>query len=164
VSTPAVGEVTPEGFAEDLLGVLAALRRNLARHVERPLAPYLLTGSQLELVRLVRRRPGVSVAEAAEELHVASNTVSTLVRQLTDAGLLRRGVAPSDHRVAHLELTPELRQSFGAFRDRRLLALESSFASLSRGDRSSLSGLLPVLGRLAEALKDVGPDAKGAHS
>jgi DNA-binding CsgD family transcriptional regulator len=59
-----------------------------------------LTGSQLELVRLLRHRPGLSVSQVADELNLAPNTVSTLVRQLVDAGLVVRGCQQAERRVA----------------------------------------------------------------
>ena len=78
---------------------MAAIRRS-GRLVGRPPELSELTGAQLDLVRLVGRRPAVSVAQAAAELRLAANTVSTLVRQLTDAGLLLRRVDPVDRRIA----------------------------------------------------------------
>src|SRR6185437_8234753 len=67
---------------EQLLDALGAFRRTLRRHVGAPFSPPL-TSAQVELVRVVRREPGTSVAEAAEKLGVAPNTVSTLVGQLS---------------------------------------------------------------------------------
>ena len=49
-----------------------------------------LPTAQSELLRLVAARPGISVAEAARELRLAPNTVSTLVGRLADQGLLSR--------------------------------------------------------------------------
>ena len=97
-----------------------------------------LTGAQLELVKVLRRRPGVSVAEAAAEMHLAPNTVSTLVRRLSDAGLVRRQVDAGDRRVARLELTPDIRRKVDAFRDRRAAALQVAAGRLSRQDRRCL--------------------------
>ena len=77
-------------LADRLLAAIASLRRVSRRSARRPTELFSLTGSQLELVRLVRRKPDVSVAEAASELRLAPNTVSTLVRQLADVGILSR--------------------------------------------------------------------------
>src|SRR5207253_3031733 len=66
-----------------------------------------VTDSEGELLRLVGRKPGIHVHAAASELGVASNSVSTLVKQLTRAGLLNRGSDPLDGRVACLRLTPQ---------------------------------------------------------
>ena len=50
---------------------------------QEPLPP-----AQSELLRLAAGRPGITVADAAQELHLAPNTVSTLVGRLTGFGLL----------------------------------------------------------------------------
>ncbi|HEY1635005.1 MAG TPA: winged helix-turn-helix transcriptional regulator, partial [Acidimicrobiales bacterium] len=70
-------------MADELLTNIASIRRAGRRQAGRPVELSSLTGAQLELLRLVRRRPGVSIADAAQELRLAPNTVSTLVRQLT---------------------------------------------------------------------------------
>jgi DNA-binding MarR family transcriptional regulator len=111
----------------------------------------------LELIRLLNRRPGISVAEAADELHLAPNTVSTLVRQLGDAGMVRRRIDEADRRMARLELSPDMRHTFEAFRDRRLVTLRSGIALLSAEDRRRLENALPALSQLADALRRAAP-------
>jgi DNA-binding MarR family transcriptional regulator len=144
----------PSGLADELLSTMAAIRRS-GRLLGRPAELSGLTGAQLDLVRLVRRRPGVSVAEAAAELQLAANTVSTLVRQLVDAGLLMRRVDRSDRRVARLELTPEMREKVGRFRDRRVALLASGIAELRPADRRRLEAAASILSRVALRLPDL---------
>ncbi|HEY4570286.1 MAG TPA: hypothetical protein VIH10_12500, partial [Kribbella sp.] len=55
-------------LAEELLASIGLVRRHLRRSVDRPFPLSALTDSQAELVRLVRRNPGIAVAEAAAEL------------------------------------------------------------------------------------------------
>lgn len=87
------------------------------------------------------------------ELHLAPNTVSTLVRQLADDGTVWRRVRESDRRKAQLELSPDMRHTFDAFRDRRLVTLSRGVGLLSEEDRRRLEKALPALNRLAEALQ-----------
>ena len=140
--------------ADELFSTFASIHRS-ARLAGRPAELANLTGAQLDLVRLVRRQPGVSVAEAAGELRLAANTVSTLVRQLTDAGLLVRRVDAADRRVARLELTPETAREVVRFRDRRVALLAAAIAELRPADRRRLEAALPVLGGLAERLPEL---------
>jgi DNA-binding MarR family transcriptional regulator len=140
--------------ADELLSTMASIRRS-ARLAGRPPGFADLTGAQLDLVRLIRRRPGVSVAEAAAELRLAANTVSTLVRQLTGAGLLVRRSDPADRRVARLELTPEIAGEVGRFRDRRIALLASAISELRPGERRRLAAAAAVLGRVAERLPEL---------
>src|SRR5437868_15251537 len=58
--------------------------QNNTVHFGTPLSPPR-TSAKVELVRVVRRESGTSVAEAAEKLSVAPNTVSTLDGQFSDA-------------------------------------------------------------------------------
>jgi DNA-binding MarR family transcriptional regulator len=134
--------------ADHLLIVMASLRRSGRLLARRPVELSNLTGSQVELVRLVHRRPGVSVAQAAEELRLAPNTVSTLVRQLTDQHLLIRRVDPLDRRVARLDLSAAMQRKVGAFRDRRVATLVTAMQGLPAHDQARLRDSLLVLDQL----------------
>ena len=137
---------------EELLDAFSAFRRALRRASRRPVELTSLTGAQLELVRLLRRRPGSSVAEAARELRVAANTVSTLVSSLVAAGVVVKATDPADRRVARLDLSPRARRSVEAWRDRRLELLEEALASLPAADSRRLAAARAPLERLAELL------------
>ncbi|HTZ10373.1 MAG TPA: MarR family transcriptional regulator [Acidimicrobiales bacterium] len=139
--------------ADRLLAALAGVRRSARRLAGRPAELSPLTGAQLELVKLLRRRPDVAVAEAAEELNLAANTVSTLVGQLVEAGLVRRRADPADRRVARLDLTPHMRRKVDAWRDTRVVALGGALARLSTRERRCVELALPVLERLAAELE-----------
>src|SRR6202012_2703245 len=115
--------IDQQAVADALLTQTARIRRVGRRRQGRPEELERLTGAQLELVRLVRRRPGGSVAQAAAELGGGPNTASTLVRRLTEAGMLVRTPDPADRRIARLELPGPLARRVGAWRDRRLVAL-----------------------------------------
>jgi len=136
-------------LADELLSAMAALRRSARLLARRPVELSALTGSQLDLVRLVRRRPGLSVTQAAEELRLAPNSVSTLVRQLSDAGLLVRTCDERDRRVARLELSAEMGEKVGAFRDRRIAMLSDGIARLSSRERRRLDETVLALQQLA---------------
>jgi DNA-binding MarR family transcriptional regulator len=129
--TPQPTEAHRSHVADQTLTAMASLRRATRRRALRPEELSSLTGAQLELVRLVRRRPAISVAEAALELTLAPNTVSTLVRQLCELGFLVRSIDPSDRRVARLDLRPEIRRKVDAWRDRRVDVLASAISGLS---------------------------------
>lgn len=151
VDDPAQSEAT-WADADRLLQSMASIRRSDRVLARRPQELETLTGSQTDLVRIVLRNPGVSVAEAANELRLAPNTVSTLVRQLVDQRMLVRRHDPLDRRVARLEVTPAMQHEVGAFRDRRVVTLVRAIERLSPGDRRRLTGAAPVLERLAALL------------
>jgi DNA-binding MarR family transcriptional regulator len=141
---------------EELLEAVSAIRRAVRRRVRRPVELSVLTGAQLELVRLLRREPGVSIADAAARLRVAPNTVSTLVGQLADAGVLERRSDEADRRVVRLTLTAGVRRRVDAVRDLRVDAIGEAMARLSPEDRKALDEATPVLIRLADELQSEG--------
>jgi DNA-binding MarR family transcriptional regulator len=149
-----------QDVADELLRTMGSIRRSGRRLAARPAELSALTGAQLDLVRVVRRRPGVSVGEAAEELRLAANTVSTLVRQLCDAGLLQRTADEADRRVARLELTDEPARRVGAFRDRRVAMLSEAMGELSEAEQERLADAVEALGRLAARL----PEQAAVHA
>lgn len=141
-------------LAEQLFDVVGLLCRQTRRFAGRPWPTGTLSGAQVELVRLVRRHPEVSVAEAAAELGVAPNTVSTLVKQLTEAGVLQRLTDDHDRRIARLRLTPGAQRRVEVWRDRRAALVSTAIAGLPVADRRAIENAIPVIGRLAAQLHE----------
>jgi DNA-binding MarR family transcriptional regulator len=140
-------------LAAGLLTVIGPLRRALRREGRRGLPGDPLPASQAELLRLVRLQPGIGVREAAQQLGVAANTVSTLVNQLVAAGLLRRGRDPVDGRAARLELTGRARRRVALWRDQREQALSAALDELDAEQREALERSLPALHKILEVLE-----------
>jgi len=135
-----------------LLSTIARIRRAGRRQAGRPAELRSLTGAQQELLRVVSRRPGVSVADAAAELRLAPNTVSTLVGSLSQQGLLVRGVSESDRRVVRLELSGVIREQIDAWRDRRVVALAAAVGALPLGEQERLLEATAIMADVAELL------------
>jgi len=148
-------------LADDLFTAVGQLRRHGRRLGGGPFPAGALSGAQVELVRLVRRRPGLSVAEAAAELALAPNTVSTLVGQLAEAEVLTRVTDPQDRRVARLALTTPAKERVERWRDQRAAATAAAIADLDLSERAALERAVPIIARLAAALGPA-PDAPGS--
>lgn len=146
------GTGVERALAEELVDAMSSIRRAVRREAGSVVEVASLTGAQLALVRVVRRRPGISVAEAAAELGVAPNTVSTLVRQVVEAGVLQRQTGRADRRVAHLTLSPHVAEGMGVWLGKRSSTLTEALTSLSERDRQALAAALGPLGRLALAI------------
>jgi DNA-binding MarR family transcriptional regulator len=146
-------------LAEQLLEALSSLRRQVRGTAGRPWPDAPLTGAQVDLVRLVRRQPGIPVGAAAEALRLAPNTVSTLVRQLAAAGVLRREPDAADRRIGRLDLTPASRRRLEGWRDQRSELTARALARLDDGDRRALAAAVPAVGRLVAALAHPEEDA-----
>ncbi|WP_446680219.1 MarR family winged helix-turn-helix transcriptional regulator [Amycolatopsis pithecellobii] len=144
-------------LAENLMSAMAGLRRRVRRRVaaRSGLEPPL-RGAQLELLRTVEMRPGIGVAAAARKLHLAGNSVSTLVNQLVEAGMLRRHVDPADRRAVRLELTGAAHARLTTWRRTRTQYVAGKLAELSEVDRTAIAGALPAIGRLLASIEEDG--------
>lgn len=139
--------LTPE-----LARVLARISRELRYRTRAARASIDVTHSESELLRLVKRRPGLRVHEAAVELGIASNSVSTMVKALTRAGLLERLSDPLDGRAACLHLTPQASQWLTQVGNAREDVIDRALASLDATDRAALTDAVAALSHFAAAV------------
>jgi len=142
-----------EELAADLTAAWGGVRRRLRRGTRAVVGGELLTGSQVELLRLVEGQPGVGVRDAATALHLAPNTVSTLVGGLAALDLVERRADPGDRRAARLYLTPAATRRLHRWRDERHRRLTAAIGALDADDVTSLRASLPALGRLLAELE-----------
>ena len=129
------------------------MRRTIRRALRQAAAPEPLPTTHCELLRLAESRPGITVAEAAQELRLAPNTVSTLVGKLTSGGLLSRSRGTTDGRTALLTVTASARQRLAERRDLRAELAGQALGRMSHADRRALAAAVPALIRLAEEME-----------
>lgn len=148
-----MNDISEPRLAAELLAAISAIRR-IARRAARsawhaePLPP-----AQSELLRLAAARPEISVADAAHELRLAPNTVSTLVGRLTAKGLLSRGRVVSDGRSVRLSVTDKAERRIAEWRDLRAELAARALGRLTAADRKALADAVPALLRLAAQLE-----------
>ncbi|HEY2575782.1 MAG TPA: MarR family transcriptional regulator [Streptosporangiaceae bacterium] len=135
--------------AAGFLDAVSAVRRAARRAARRSWQTEPLPPAQSELLRLAARTPGLTVAEAAAELRLAPNTVSTLVGKLTDKGLLERIPSSTDGRSVLLDVTAKARGRLAEWRDLRAELAGQALAGLSSQDRAALAAAIPAMRRLA---------------
>ncbi|MER5927248.1 MarR family winged helix-turn-helix transcriptional regulator [Streptomyces mirabilis] len=143
-------ESFPEALADALAGVQRLIRRRLRSGTTAP----RLRGAEVELLRLVAARPGIGVSEAAKELYLAGNSVSTLVNQLARDGYLNRETDPADRRAARLLPTPAADARLRDWRERRTALVRRQVARLDEAERAALEAALPALRKLAVSLHE----------
>jgi len=143
-----------QAAAAELLGAISIIRRTVRRTTRQAWRQEPLPPAQSELLRLAAGRPGITVADAAQELHLAPNTVSTLVGRLTAAGLLDRVRDETDGRMALLTVTDKARRRIAEFRDLRAELAGRALARLPAEDQRALAAAAPALLRLAEQMEE----------
>ncbi|GAA3770689.1 hypothetical protein GCM10022225_67100 [Plantactinospora mayteni] len=142
------------GAAEALGSAVADLHRVLRRSTSRRVGRPPLPDAQVEVLRLVERCPEISVKEAAERLHTAANTVSTLVGDLAGAGLLERTRDPHNRRIVRLRLTPAAHLRIGEYVAHRRDLLLDALHRLDEPARRDIERAAGQLHRLADLLAD----------
>ncbi|MGW3158577.1 MarR family winged helix-turn-helix transcriptional regulator [Streptomyces sp. NPDC001089] len=144
----------PETFPEALADTLAGVQRLIRRRLRGGMTAPRLRGAEVDLLRLVVARPGIGVSEAAKELYLAGNSVSTLVNQLARDGYLVRETDPADRRAARLMPTPAAEARLREWRRRRAALVRNQVVRLDEADRVALEAALPALRRLAANLHE----------
>jgi DNA-binding MarR family transcriptional regulator len=152
---PGTGEALPpaQAAAAELFTAISAIRRTARRAARQAWARQPLPPAQSELLRLAAARPGLTVAEAAEELKVAPNTISTLVGRLTESGLMNREKSAHDGRTALLTVTGKAQRRLAEFRDLRAELAGEAFARLPTQDQEALICAVPALLRLSDEME-----------
>jgi DNA-binding MarR family transcriptional regulator len=145
---------TRSDLVTDVFAVVGRFRRQLRRSVGRGFDSEGLTESQGELLRLVGRRPGISVSEAAAELGLVANTASTLVSRLTSTGLLVREVDAADRRVGRLRLTASAQHIADMSRSARRAAISEVLDELHDNEIAALKAGLEVLEKMTRKLNE----------
>jgi DNA-binding MarR family transcriptional regulator len=146
--------VETETFPEELAAALVGVQRLIRRRLRGQMTVPRLRGAEVELLRLVETRPGIGISEAARELCLASNSVSTLVNQLARDGYLVRETDPADRRAARLQLSAAAEARLSDWRERRAALVRGQVARLDEADRDALRAAIPALRRLAVNLHE----------
>jgi DNA-binding MarR family transcriptional regulator len=151
--------VEPETFPEELADALVGVQRLIRRRLRPQMAAPPLRGAEVELLRLVVAQPGIGISDAARELYLASNSVSTLVNQLAREGYLTRETDPADRRAARLMPTPAAEARLGEWRKRRADLVRRQVSRLDETEQEALRAALPALRKLAVNLHEEGEES-----
>ena len=138
-----VREVTlsAEVIADDLRPVLLRLARELRNETEQ----LGVTARQATLLWLVKRSPGLSLAELAAEEGISPPALSGHVDRLERAGLLERIRSTEDRRRVGLRLTDEGASVLRRIRARRTTWLAERLRGLDDAQLGAVERALPAL-------------------
>lgn len=135
-----------------LVRVIWTLHRVLYQRQSPPSGESRRPLAQVEVLRLVDSRPGVSVREAAEALGMQPNNVSTLVTQLVRDGFLERRTSAHDKRYVELHPTDKMRTAGGEVDDSLHNAITEALGQLPPETSRRITAALPDLWELARTL------------
>lgn len=136
--------VSPELLAADLRPVVLRLARGLRKETEQ----LGITARQATLLWLIRRSPGLSLAELAAEEDISPPALSGHVDRLEVAGLVERVRSEEDRRRVGLRLTDEGAQLMRRVRARRTTWLAERMRTLDPDELDAIASSLPALHRL----------------
>lgn len=143
-----VSDVTlnPEAVAADLRPVLLRLARELRKETEQ----LGITARQATFLWLVKRSPGLSLAELAAEEGISPPAMSGHVDRLERAGLLERERSSGDRRRVGLKLTEDGQRLLRRIRARRTTWLADRLRTLEAAELAAIEAAVPALLRLVE--------------
>lgn len=138
--------VTPESVASELRPVLLRLARELRKETEQ----LGITARQATFLWLVKRSPGLSLAELAAEEGISPPAMSGHVDRLEKAGLLARERSTGDRRRVGLRLTEDGERLMRRIRARRTTWLADRLRALDPDALESIEAAMPALVQLVE--------------
>ena len=129
-----------------LADLLYRLTKRLRRAQADQLAPLGLTPAQERALRMITRsEEAPRMAELADRLGIVPRSLTTVIDDLEEAGLVRREIDPRNRRAILLHLTERGAAVRDDLREARRRAAEDLFAPLSADDRAALGDLLTQL-------------------
>jgi DNA-binding MarR family transcriptional regulator len=138
--------LTHETLAADLRPVLLRLARELRKETEQ----LGITARQATLLWLVKRSPGLSLAELAADEGISPPAMSGHVDRLERAGLLERERSSDDRRRVGLRLTEDGQKLMRRIRARRTTWLADRLRTLDPEELDAVELAVPALLRLVE--------------
>ena len=136
--------LSPDTTAAELRPVLLRLARELRKETEQ----LGVTARQATLLWLVKRRPGLSLAELAAEEGISAPAMSGHVDRLEKVGLLERVRSSDDRRRVGLRLTEDGARLLRRVRSRRTTWLANRLRSLEPSELGAIESAVQALARL----------------
>ena len=125
-----------------LVDAVFRLERAVARIGAMRLQPWKMTLSGYAAMRVIERRPNLSLAQLSRRCFVKSQTMTRIVANLGDAGYVERTVSPGNERAMSLTLTDRGREVLRAMDVEVLKINETLSKNLAGEDRARLVKLL----------------------
>ena len=147
---------TGRSQARRLTEVVTLLRRALRTSIRTDYSWEQLPMAQVEMLQVLADNSPMRVGDIAARQRLAMSTVSGLVGQLMNAGLVERAVDPTDRRASAVTLTSAGREQLDAWLEANEERIDRALQELSEQDRARVHEALPALFGLARLLDEGG--------
>ncbi|MER7986272.1 MarR family winged helix-turn-helix transcriptional regulator [Streptomyces noursei] len=154
---PAPGDGATD--ARLLTEAVTRLRRALRASIRTDYPWEQLPMAQVELLQVLAEHSPARISDLATRQRLAASTVSGLIGQMINAGLVARAVDPADRRASVVTLTEAGRTQLTAWAGAHERRLDDALGALDEADRAAVRAALPGLLRIARHLEgdsDVG--------
>lgn len=154
---PILVSISKAGLVSDIdnstiTAVLTRLRRFLRLRIRAEFPWETLPMAQVEFLQRLAEEPGLRINDLARKHFMAKNTVSALIQQMVEAGLVSRDPDPHDRRAVSVKLTERGESSLKAWMQGNELIVATALLQLDDEDRATIARAMPALGRLANSL------------
>jgi DNA-binding MarR family transcriptional regulator len=154
-----MSQVTPEPLsgssttdARTLTEVVTRLRRALRTSIRTDYPWEALPMAQVELLMALADHAPAKIGQLASLQRLAPNTVSGLVQQLVEGGLVTRDSDPSDRRVARVSLTDAGRRQLAEWQQAHERRISAALDNLPPQAKAAVADALPALNLLVDHL------------
>ncbi|MFF3209486.1 MarR family transcriptional regulator [Streptomyces sp. NPDC002886] len=142
---PAFGPSGIDPDAARSVGDIAELLDVVYENARQATAAAPVSTTQLRLMFLLDRRPGIRMSALAQLLGAAAPSVTRLCDRLEAAGFLRRHPCPGDGRELTPRLTPAGELHLAQIREKRRQTLAQALDTMSADNRHALATGLAAL-------------------
>ena len=141
-------DLRDNGAERELADAVARLRRAMRRAARSTDPDNALSVAQLEVLSAVSETPGARPGQIARHLHLAPNSVTTLVNGLAALDLITRSSNPDDRRTVQLTLTKSGEEAVGRWRTTNAGILRTAYTDLHPGWQHLIAAALPAIREL----------------
>lgn len=140
-----------------LTEAVTRLRRALRASIRTDYPWETLPMAQVELLQVLAAHSPVRVGDLAARQRLAFSTVSGLIGQMMNAGLVERTTDPKDRRASAVTLTDAGRRQIAAWTHAHEQRLSTALEALPEKDQAAVRAALPALLHIADLLDPNAP-------
>ncbi|MEU2102795.1 MULTISPECIES: MarR family winged helix-turn-helix transcriptional regulator [unclassified Nocardia] len=145
-----------ESDLRELDAALRELSRAVHRAAERLTRVEPLTQAQAEVLRVIVHEPGAVPGRLAAVTGMQPSNVSTVLRHLTELGLIERETDPADRRSSRILPTSKAIENAARIDAARTQLVVDALSTVDEDEVDALLAAVPALRALASALHNSG--------